>query len=74
MSAGLETGLERIDQLGSSGELEGYYLFHAARADLFRRLNRRKEATAAYRKALALATNSIEQEFLSKRLAMMEGK
>jgi RNA polymerase sigma-70 factor (ECF subfamily) len=72
MSAGLETGLERIDHLGSSGELEGYYLFHAARADLFRRLNRRKEAAAAYRKALALATNSIEQEFLSKRLAMME--
>jgi RNA polymerase sigma-70 factor (ECF subfamily) len=72
MSTGPETGLERIDQLGSSGELESYYLFHAARADLFRRLNRTKEAAAAYRKALALATNSIEQQFLSKRLAMME--
>jgi RNA polymerase sigma-70 factor (ECF subfamily) len=72
MSTGPETGLERIDQLSSSGELESYYLFHAARADLFRRLDRRKEAAAAYRKALALATNSIEQQFLSKRLAMME--
>lgn len=72
MSAGLEAGLQRIDTLGASGELEGYYLFHAARADIFRRLNRRKEAIEAYRKALTLATNGIEQEFLRKRLATLQ--
>ena len=72
MSAGLEDGLKRIDALGASGELESYYLFHAARADIFRRLNRLKEAAGAYRKALALATNNIEQEFLRRRLALVE--
>lgn len=72
MTAGWEAGLKRIDVLGASGELDSYYLFHAARADLFRRLNRRKEAAEAYRKALALTTNGVEQEFLRKRLARME--
>ena len=72
MSAGLEAGLQRIDTLGASGELEGYYLFHAARADIFRRLDRRKEAIEAYRKALTLATNAIEQKFLRKRLATLQ--
>jgi len=72
MSAGLEAGLERIDDLGASGELDSYYLFHAARADIFRRLSRRKEAAEAYRRALALATNNIEQEFLRRRLAQLD--
>src|SRR5579859_7469510 len=72
MSAGLQAGLQRIDTLGASGELDGYYLFHAARADIFRRLDRRKEAIEAYRKALTLATNGIEQEFLRKRLATLQ--
>ena len=72
MSAGLQAGLERIDALGASGELDNYYLFHAARADIFRRLKRGREAVDAYRKALALATNSIEQEFLRRRLAAVE--
>ena len=72
MSAGLQAGLDRIDALGASGELDSYYLFHAARADIFRRLSRLKDAAAAYKKALALATNSIEQEFLRRRLAAVE--
>jgi RNA polymerase sigma-70 factor, ECF subfamily len=72
MTAGWEAGLKRIDLLGASGELDSYYLFHAARADLFRRLNRQKEAAEAYRKALALTTNGVEQEFLRRRLARME--
>jgi RNA polymerase sigma-70 factor (ECF subfamily) len=72
MSAGLEEGLQRIDQIGVSGELDRYYLFHAARADILLRMNRREEAAAAYRQALVLATNRVEQEFLKKRLAQIE--
>jgi RNA polymerase sigma-70 factor (ECF subfamily) len=69
MSAGLDEGLRRIDDLGSSGQLNEYYLFHAARADILRRLGRRAEAASAYRQAMALNTNRVEREFLQRRLA-----
>jgi len=68
ISVGFEEGLKRIDELGVSGELDDYYLFHAARADLLRRLHRPSEAAEAYRRALALATNRIERDFLEGRL------
>ncbi len=68
MSEGYERGLVLLDTLGSSGELEGYYLFHAARADILRRLDRPREAAEAYRKALALATNQVEKIYLGRRL------
>src|SRR5256885_8715551 len=68
MAEGFAKGLALIDQLGSSKELEGYYLFHAARADLLRRLNRPSEAAQAYRRALSLATNRVEQGYLKRRL------
>lgn len=68
MSEGLEKGLALIDELGSSGELDGYYLFHAARADILRRLDRRDGAASAYRRALELATNQVERQYLERRL------
>jgi RNA polymerase sigma-70 factor (ECF subfamily) len=68
----LTRGLDMIDVLGSSGELDGYYLLHAARADILRRLDRRSEAAEAYRHALALATNRVEQNYLRRRLAQLE--
>jgi RNA polymerase sigma-70 factor (ECF subfamily) len=68
MGEGLETGLCQIDALGSGGALDGYYLFHAARADLLRRTGRRHEAAAAYRRALALTTNGVERRYLYRRL------
>ncbi len=52
MADGPEAGLALVDALG--GELDGYHLFHAARADLLRRLDRRAEAADAYRRALEL--------------------
>ena len=58
MSAGLEIGLARIDELGASGALDKYHLYHAARADLLRRMNRHQEAIAAYEKALSLVYQS----------------
>jgi RNA polymerase sigma-70 factor (ECF subfamily) len=74
MSVGLAEGLQAIDALGTSGELEKYYLFHAARADVLFRMSRLEEAASAYRNALALAGNRIEQDFLTRRLAAVEGK
>jgi RNA polymerase sigma-70 factor (ECF subfamily) len=65
MSAGLEHGLALMDSLEG---LEEYYLLHAARADLLRRLARRAEAAAAYRRALELATNPVERGYLERRL------
>jgi RNA polymerase sigma-70 factor (ECF subfamily) len=62
---GPERGLELLD--GISG-LDRYRLFHAARADLLRRLDRRSDAAAAYRRARELATNPAEQRFLDERL------
>jgi len=70
MNEGFETGLERIEKL--EAELAQYYLYHAARADLLRRMNRWSEAEVAYRRALGLATNRIEQEFLQRRIQEME--
>jgi RNA polymerase sigma-70 factor (ECF subfamily) len=67
MSEGLDRGLALIDKLGADGELDDYYLYHAARADLLRRLERHPEALAAYDKALALVTNGVERSYLQRR-------
>ncbi len=69
LSEGLERGLQLIDQLGSSGELDSYHLYHAARADILRRLGRSQEATEAYRLALTLTANAVERRYLRRRLA-----
>ena len=71
MSGRLEDGLNCIEELGRTGVLDQYYLFHAARADLLRRLNQNGDAEAAYHKAAALATNRIEVDFLNRRLRQL---
>ena len=72
MSEGPDKGLALIDALGASGELEKYHLYHAARADLLRRMNRREEALGAYRKAIALVTNKVEADYLRRRAAGLQ--
>jgi RNA polymerase sigma-70 factor (ECF subfamily) len=72
MAEGPERGLTLIDQLGATGHLGEYHLFHAARADLLRRLNRRTEAAEAYTRALDLARNPVEQQYLRRRLAQVQ--
>jgi RNA polymerase sigma-70 factor (ECF subfamily) len=67
MWRGPEAGLPLIDQLADS--LAGYHLWHAARADLLRRLGRHREAAAAYRAALAHVGSAPERRFLEGRLA-----
>jgi RNA polymerase sigma-70 factor (ECF subfamily) len=68
MSEGFEQGLMLIEKAGASGKLDDYYLFHAARADLLRRLNRLPEAATAYSRAAALTTNQVEQQYVRRRL------
>jgi RNA polymerase sigma-70 factor, ECF subfamily len=65
---GPAAGLAAVDGLRSPA-LDGYYLFHAARADLLRRLRRDGEAAAAYATARALTTNPAEQAFLDAQRA-----
>jgi RNA polymerase sigma-70 factor (ECF subfamily) len=65
MADGPKRGLELIDDLA----LDDYHLFHAARADLLRRLGEREEARVSYERALALASSSTERSFLERRLA-----
>jgi RNA polymerase sigma-70 factor, ECF subfamily len=72
MAEGCARGLEQIQQLGASGELDSYYLYHAARADLLRRLNRKEEARAAYDRALRLTANAVERRYLRRRIAEIQ--
>ncbi|MET0227302.1 MAG: RNA polymerase sigma factor [Actinomycetes bacterium] len=72
MVEGPAAGLDLMDTLAASGTLDSYHLLHAARGDLLRRLGRAPEAAAAYRRALELATNPVEQTFLSHRLSEVD--
>ena len=69
LSAGLEEGLALIDGLGAGGQLERYHLYHAARADLLRRLGRVEAALPAYETALSLVSNRVEAAYLRRRIA-----
>ncbi len=68
MSEGPELGLRLIDEGALAKRLNHYYLFHAARADLLRRLNRLEESAAAYSRALSLTSNQVEQQYIRKRI------
>jgi RNA polymerase sigma-70 factor (ECF subfamily) len=72
MSDGPARGLALIDALGASGALDHYHLYHAARADLLRRLDRREEALAAYRTALSMTGNRVEADYLRRRIQALE--
>jgi RNA polymerase sigma-70 factor (ECF subfamily) len=64
---GPEAGLALLEDL----DLESYYLFHAIRADLLVRLDRKTEAAAAYESAIGLTANAAERSFLERgRLAL----
>ena len=67
MADGPERGLALFAPLAR--DLDDYHPFHAARADLFRRLGREDEAAAAYRRALELVTNPRQRSYLQGRLA-----
>jgi RNA polymerase sigma-70 factor (ECF subfamily) len=58
-----------VDELDAGGELSGYYLLAATRADFLRRLQRYGDAAEAYGRALELAPTEAERRFLSRRLS-----
>jgi RNA polymerase sigma-70 factor, ECF subfamily len=69
MADGPAAALPLVDAL--ENDLCGYHLWHAARADLLRRLGRNPEAAAAYQEALARVENPVERRFLERRLATL---
>ena len=69
MRDGPVAGLTAIDGVLADGSLDGYYLAHAARADLQRRLGQVEAARASYTRALELTHQPAEQRFLAARLA-----
>ena len=68
MTDGPLKGLKLLDQPILKQELSDYYLFHAARADLLRRVGRMGDASDAYALALNLCQNERERAFLRRRL------
>jgi RNA polymerase sigma-70 factor (ECF subfamily) len=72
MAAGPSAGLSEMEPLAA--DLDGYHLFHAARADLLRRHGDDDSALRAYQKALVLASNEVEREFLQRRIVEVGGR
>jgi RNA polymerase sigma-70 factor (ECF subfamily) len=70
--SGADFGLAAVDAILARGELAGYHLAHAVRADLARRAGRTEEARESYRKAIALARQEPERRFLERRLASLD--
>jgi RNA polymerase sigma-70 factor (ECF subfamily) len=66
---GPDAGLAAVEDL--RGELDGYQMLHAIRADLLARAGRAGEAAEAYRTAIALTDNVAERRFLTGRLAAL---
>jgi RNA polymerase sigma-70 factor, ECF subfamily len=62
---GPEVALAAVDRL--EHKLAGYHAYHAARADLLRRLGRSRKSHAAYDKAIELAGNTAETASLTRR-------
>ena len=73
MAAGPAEGLAMVEELEASGDLAGYHLLPATRADLLRRMGRPAEAAAAYRRAIGLAATDAERRYLARRLEETTG-
>ena len=68
MVHGPQRALVLINSLAARGDLDRYHLFHAARADLLRRIGSSAEAAESYKRALELVTNDSERRYLERRL------
>ena len=68
MVDGPEAGLTLVDEMAASGELAGYHLLPATRADLLRRMGDAERAAEAYREAFELAATDAERAYLKARL------
>jgi RNA polymerase sigma-70 factor (ECF subfamily) len=70
---GPAAGLAALDELAAEPQLAGYGYLAAARADFLRRLGRVDEARLAYKEALLLTENEVEQRFLAERISTLSG-
>jgi RNA polymerase sigma-70 factor, ECF subfamily len=68
---GPDLALAEVDRLAET--LDGYHAFHAARADLLRRLGRSGESRAAYDRAIWLTGNPAERAYLTRRRDQLAG-
>jgi RNA polymerase sigma-70 factor (ECF subfamily) len=73
MADGPDTGLVLVEALEQAGDLDGYHLLPATKADLLRRAVRFDEAATAYRNALELGPSEAEARYLRRRLAEVSG-
>lgn len=71
MRDGAGAGLQVINAISARGELQDYYLLHAARADFYRQLGQLDLAKHAYEQALALTQQEPERRFLLSKLAAL---
>jgi len=72
MRDGPAAGLSLIDGILARGELRDYRPTHAARAELFRRLGKTRDARSAYERAIALTKQEPERRYLQRRLAELK--
>ena len=63
-----EAALKLVERLVLDGHLDDYQYLHSTRAALLQWLNRAKEASVAYKKALELAVTEPERRFLKRRI------
>lgn len=68
---GPAVALAEVDRLAET--LDGYHAFHAARADLLRRLGRSTESRTAYDRAIQITGNSAERAYLTRRRGQLAG-
>lgn len=68
---GPHPALAELDQLAET--LDGYHAFHAARADLLRRLGHSSQARAAYDRAIRCTGNPAERAYLTRRRDQLAG-
>ena len=73
MRDGPAAGLEIVERILNRDDLQNYYLAHASRADLYRRLGNTDEAIVSYRRALTLARQDPARRFLQRRLEELLG-
>ena len=74
MAGGPAAGLAIVEAIDAEGTLAGYHLLPAVKGHLLRRLERWEEAVAAYRRALELHANAVEQRHIEQRLAQCEAR
>ena len=69
MAEGADVGLQMLLKLDT--QADGFYPYHAARADLLRRTHQREAAADAYKRAIDLCSNRAERAYLQQRLEEM---